>query len=239
MSRLRAETMPAVTVEPMPKGSPIAITQSPMRALSLSPKWVAGSGFFRIDLQQGQVGLDVAADHLGRQLGAVLQGHRDLVGILDHMIVGDDVSRRIDHKAGAQRSDMPRRIGFGTQEILEQIRQGRSRREVRHLLGRRLEGLGSGNIHHCGQQPGRQVGEGIGGAARRGVAAKGGQPAQDNCKTEQGTAQDKAFDNRGIARQAYRSHRGENRATTYIPLVSCGGRSMSGAKNRPKPRHDP
>ena len=46
MLRLRAETMPAVTVEPMPKGSPMAITQSPMRALSLSPNLVAGSGFF-------------------------------------------------------------------------------------------------------------------------------------------------------------------------------------------------
>ena len=76
MLRLRAETMPAVTVEPMPKGSPMAITQSPMRALSLSPKWVAGSGFFGIDLQQRQVGLEVAAHHLGRHLGAVLQASR-------------------------------------------------------------------------------------------------------------------------------------------------------------------
>ena len=69
MLRLRAETMPAVTVEPMPKGSPMAITQSPMRALSLSPKWVAGSGFFGVDLQQRQIGLGVAAHHLGRQSG--------------------------------------------------------------------------------------------------------------------------------------------------------------------------
>src|SRR3954463_4536211 len=45
MLRLRAETMPAVTVEPMPNGSPIAITQSPTWAWSLSPNLVAGSGF--------------------------------------------------------------------------------------------------------------------------------------------------------------------------------------------------
>ena len=54
MSRLRAETMPAVTVEPRPKGSPIAITQSPMRALSLSPKWVAGSGFLGTTLSSAR-----------------------------------------------------------------------------------------------------------------------------------------------------------------------------------------
>ncbi len=48
MLRLRAETMPAVTVEPSPKGSPIAITQSPIRALSLSPNLVAGSGFLGV-----------------------------------------------------------------------------------------------------------------------------------------------------------------------------------------------
>ncbi len=54
MSRLRAETMPAVTVEPRPKGSPIAITQSPILALSLSPKWVAGKGFLGVTLSSAR-----------------------------------------------------------------------------------------------------------------------------------------------------------------------------------------
>ncbi len=54
MLRLRADTMPAVTVEPMPKGSPIAITQSPMRALSLSPKWVLGSGFLGLTFSKAR-----------------------------------------------------------------------------------------------------------------------------------------------------------------------------------------
>ena len=81
MSRLRAETMPAVTVEPRPKGSPMAITQSPIRALSLSPKWVAGSGFFGVDLEQRQIGLVVAADQLGRQAACRhCSVHGDLVG---------------------------------------------------------------------------------------------------------------------------------------------------------------
>ena len=44
MSRPRAETMPAVTVPPRPNGLPIATTQSPTRAVSLSPKATAVSG---------------------------------------------------------------------------------------------------------------------------------------------------------------------------------------------------
>ena len=43
MSRSRAETMPAVTVPPRPNGLPIAITQSPTRSASLSPKRTKGS----------------------------------------------------------------------------------------------------------------------------------------------------------------------------------------------------
>ena len=38
MSRWRADTMPAVTVPPSPNGLPIAITQSPTREPSESPK---------------------------------------------------------------------------------------------------------------------------------------------------------------------------------------------------------
>ena len=45
MSRLRAETMPAVTVPPRLNGLPIATTQSPSRSLSESPNFTAISGF--------------------------------------------------------------------------------------------------------------------------------------------------------------------------------------------------
>ena len=43
MSRCRAERMPAVTLPPSPNGLPIASTQSPTRALSLSPQSAATS----------------------------------------------------------------------------------------------------------------------------------------------------------------------------------------------------
>ena len=44
MLRLRADTMPAVTLPPRPKGLPIASTQSPTRDLSESPNATNGSG---------------------------------------------------------------------------------------------------------------------------------------------------------------------------------------------------
>ena len=44
MARARAEMMPEVTVPPRPNGLPIAMTQSPTRALSLSPQGTNGNG---------------------------------------------------------------------------------------------------------------------------------------------------------------------------------------------------
>src|SRR5437899_4964622 len=45
MSRLRADTMPAVTVPPRLNGLPIAITHSPRRSFSELPNFTALSGF--------------------------------------------------------------------------------------------------------------------------------------------------------------------------------------------------
>ena len=92
MLRLRAETMPAVTVEPIPKGSPIAITQSPIRALSLSPKWVAGSGFLGVTFSSARSVLGSRPTTRAGRRGAILQDDGDLVAVLDHMIVGDDIA---------------------------------------------------------------------------------------------------------------------------------------------------
>jgi hypothetical protein len=44
MSRLRAETIPAVTVPPRLNGLPMAMTHSPSRSLSESPNLTALSG---------------------------------------------------------------------------------------------------------------------------------------------------------------------------------------------------
>ena len=68
MSRLRAETMPAVTVPPRLNGLPIAITHSPSRSLSESPNFTAISGLSGLNLQHREIGLLVDADQLGLEL---------------------------------------------------------------------------------------------------------------------------------------------------------------------------
>ena len=50
MSRLRADTMPAVTVPPRLNGLPIAITHSPSRSFSESPNFTALSGLSVVTL---------------------------------------------------------------------------------------------------------------------------------------------------------------------------------------------
>ena len=82
MSRARAEMMPAVTVPPRPNGLPIASTQSPTRTSSLSPNVTAGQRLVGLDPQQRQIGLGVAADQLGLQVGVVVKDDVDLVGVL-------------------------------------------------------------------------------------------------------------------------------------------------------------
>ena len=94
MSRLRADTMPAVTEPPRLNGLPIAITHSPSLILSESPNFTAFSGLRRLDPQHREIGLLVAADHLGLEPRAVVEDDVDLVGIRDHVIVGDDDAGR-------------------------------------------------------------------------------------------------------------------------------------------------
>ena len=109
MSRLRAETMPAVTVPPRLNGLPIATTHSPSRTLSESPNFTALSGLVGLTLQHREIGLLIAADHLGLEPRAVGEDHVDLVGFGDHVVVGDDDAGRIDDEARAERTDPARR----------------------------------------------------------------------------------------------------------------------------------
>ena len=143
MSRWRADRMPAVTVPPSPNGLPIASTQSPTRALSLSPQTAAGSGLSVLTFSTRDVGLGVAADDLGLQIGVVVQDDGDLVGIGDDVVVGDDVAGRIDDEAGAERGRLARlRLGIAAalaaviEEILEELLERRARRELRHVGAR-------------------------------------------------------------------------------------------------------
>ena len=140
MSRLRAETMPAVTVPPRLNGLPIAITHSPSRSLSESPNFTALSGLVGLTRSTREVGLLVAADHLGLEPRAVVEDDVDLVGFGDDVVVGDDDAGRVDDEAGAERADAARRAvrrliaaaltAAVLEELLEELLERRAGRQV-------------------------------------------------------------------------------------------------------------
>ena len=144
MSRLRAETMPAVTVPPRLNGLPIAITHSPSRSLSESPNFTALSGLSRLHPQHARVGLLVAADDFGLEPRAVVEDDGDLVGVGDDVVVGDDDAGRIDDEAGAERVDAARRAvrrlalaalaAAVLEELLEEFLERRAGRQLRRRL---------------------------------------------------------------------------------------------------------
>ena len=127
--------MPSVTEPPSPNGLPIAITQSPTRMAAEEPNFTDFSGFRRGDLQQRDVGLGVLADELGLELGAVVQVDLDLVGAVDHVVVGDDDAfLAVDDEAGAERGDHAvrrRAAAVVIEEIVEVFMIGRALRHAR------------------------------------------------------------------------------------------------------------
>ena len=75
LARPTALTMPAVTEWSKPNGEPIATTHWPgLERLRVAD--AQGRQALAVDLQQRDVGLLVAADHLGVELAAVGQAHR-------------------------------------------------------------------------------------------------------------------------------------------------------------------
>ena len=155
MSRLRAETMPAVTVPPRLNGLPMAITHSPSRSLSESPNFTALSGLSGCTRSKRQIALGVLADQLGRELGAVIEDDIDLVGVGDDVIVGDDEARRIDDEAGAQRVDAARRVVrvvalavVVLEEFVEKFLHRRAGRQIGQVADVRVDLLRCRNVDH-------------------------------------------------------------------------------------------
>ncbi len=93
MLRPRAETMPAVTEPPRPNGLPIAITQSPGRILSESPKVTALSGLSDFTRSTARSTLESLPTISALRLGAVGEDDADVVGVADHVVVGDHDAR--------------------------------------------------------------------------------------------------------------------------------------------------
>ncbi len=67
----------------------------------------------RFDFDDGQIGIQIAGDQLGHVAAAVGQGDDDLADALDNVMVGDDVSARVDHHAGAHAVDLAADLGRG------------------------------------------------------------------------------------------------------------------------------
>ena len=91
--------MPAVTVLLRPNGLPIATTQSPTREVVGVAELAPSAARLRIDLQHREVGLRVASHDLGVELAAVVQRDGDLLGVLHHVVVGEDDAVLADDEA--------------------------------------------------------------------------------------------------------------------------------------------
>src|SRR5215469_520644 len=106
MVRFLAEIMPAVTVCDSVKGLPMASTQSPTLAESELPSFTVGSAVLASILMTAKsVALSTPITRAGRPrswLSGSVDSYVDLVGLVDNVIVGDDVALAVDDEAGTQ-----------------------------------------------------------------------------------------------------------------------------------------
>ena len=130
--------MPLVTVWPMPNGLPIASTRSPTSSASESPIGSAGRPS-ALDVEQREVGRPGRAPITrALELAPVGRHDHDLVGVLDHVVVGDDQA------VGARRS----RPSRASSPAGAAARAGRTPRRRSGRTGRRRTGS-SGAAARC------------------------------------------------------------------------------------------
>ena len=96
VARPLALTMPMVTVWPRPSGLPKASTTSPTRMASESPNGSTAQAL-GLDLENGQVAGRVAPHHLRVEGPSVGKIDLDLLRVLDHVVVREDVAVGADH----------------------------------------------------------------------------------------------------------------------------------------------
>ena len=120
-----------------------------------------------LDLDQGNVGARVGADQRRRIFVAVLHRDGDVLGVLDHVVVGHDEAVRRDEEARALRQSRRRlllllRHAFA--ELLEEVVERVVLGQIGHA--RDLVVLGDLGValdvdaDHRGANPGDEVGEG-------------------------------------------------------------------------------
>jgi hypothetical protein len=117
----------------------------------------------RFDLQHRKIGLRVRSDELGFQLGAIGKIDLDVVCALDHVVVGDDITRWIDDEAGAERADIVVAAWAALlliEEVVEEFLERRAVRCARRRAGTfiALDVLRGGDVHHRIEKPFSKVG---------------------------------------------------------------------------------
>src|SRR5205823_5411925 len=88
-----------------------------------------------LDLEHGEIGGGVRADHPGLDALVVREADLDLPGALDDVVVRDDVARLVDDEAGA--------------EGLLALDLGQPERVAEERVGRNVHDLGGGHLHHA------------------------------------------------------------------------------------------
>ena len=125
-----------------------------------------------VDLQQGKVDLLIGQQNVGGKFAAVIQHHRDLVAVLDDMVVGDDQPIGPQDDAGAERVLHPllrhAKVEARPEELLEErvVQEGRLRLILHHAPGvdiddrwRHLPHDGRKAIGDFGPRTGHALGE--------------------------------------------------------------------------------
>ena len=182
-----------------------------------------GQAVAGIDLHQRQIGLGIAADHLGLVFVAVRQGDGDFAGAVHHMIVGDDIARRIDDEArsrGALLGHAAAIAAARAETVPEEIAEGCG--QIGHLLQLLcllavVRPRNRGDLHHRWLDPRHQLGEpglGIGRrhGERRGFQGSRGNRIADAARAERGADQQRG--QRGFAGTEF----GERRICHGEPL---------------------
>ena len=124
--------------------------------------------FIGVDLQQREIGFRVAPNDFRREALTIGQCYLNVMRVIDDVVIGDDVARRIDQEAGAQSMGrLHMRLSLPVEEVAEHLPHWRIGREVRHLpleiphalFGGLVAALGRRDIDDGGANFGGQIGE--------------------------------------------------------------------------------
>src|SRR5262249_41165312 len=121
-----------------------------------------------IDLEDGEVGLHVAADEPRGKLASVRKPHDDRLGILHDVVVGENVSGRIHDHARASR---PRLVTAATETIDELVAEEFAK--PLELCGRGILARNGADVHdsrcHAVGDAGERIFQGAQNSLRTGV----------------------------------------------------------------------